>query len=296
MNKSVRKRGLGRGLEALLDKETLNENKPSSTQKVALEKLVPNPHQPRKTFDEAAIEMLADSIRRHGIIQPLAVRSIDGGNFEIIAGERRLRAAKLAKLPEVPVVVHEISNADSAIFALIENLQREDLNIIEKAKGIQSLIENFDLTHEACGQVLGQSRSAVSNTLRLLELSDEVQVAAVEKSIDMGHARALLGVEKAEQHELLQQVMLKGLSVRETENLVRDMLLSKTVAVVPPKPQMRKRNEIRQLEDKLSSYLKTKVNISQKNTGSGKITMAFGDEEMLKELMKRLGLGDWSGK
>lgn len=288
MSKNVRKRGLGRGLEALLDKETLNENKSATTQMVALAQLLPNPHQPRKTFDEAAIEVLADSIRQHGIIQPLAVRSADGGNYEIIAGERRFRAAKQAGLSEVPVVVHEVSDTDSAIFALIENLQREDLNVIEKAKGIQSLIENFNLTHEACGQVLGQSRSAVSNTLRLLELGEDVQAAVVDKSIDMGHARALLAVDKAEQYELLQQVVLKGLSVRETENLVRESQSIATASATST-PKARKGGEIKQLEAKLSECLKTKVSISQQAAGNGKITMTFSNEEMLKKLIGKLG-------
>lgn len=288
MSKNVKKRALGKGLESLLDEETLNENKLVTTQMVALGQLRPNPHQPRKTFDEAAIEALADSIRQHGIIQPLAVRSADDENYEIIAGERRFRAAQRAGLSEVPVVVHEVSDTDSAIFALIENLQREDLNVIEKAKGIQSLIENFNLTHEACGQVLGQSRSAVSNTLRLLELGEEVQAAVIDKSIDMGHARALLAVEKAEQYDLLQQIRLNGLSVRETEALVRDAQNGDDAST--SKPRHKKNAFIKQTETKLSEHLQTKVNISQQRSGNGKITLAYSDEEMLKKLIQRLGL------
>lgn len=282
-----RKKGLGSSpLAAVAGKKAIADKKTSTSQKVALENLVPNPHQPRKTFDEKNVEALADSIRKHGVIQPLAVRAGDGEQFEIIAGERRFRAAKLAGLTEVPVVVHEISDADSAIFALIENLQREDLNVIEKARGIQSLVDEFELTHAACGEVLGQSRSAISNTLRLLELSQEVQQALIDKSIDMGHARALLSLEQAEQYEVLQQIRLKGLSVRETEALVRSMQAPETQRAVRAKKSV----AVKQLETRLSEFLQTKVNISQQVGGNGKVTVVFSDEEMLEKLTQRLGL------
>lgn len=285
-----KKRGLGKGLESLLGSEAVADShvtsQTTSSQLVALNKLRPNPFQPRKVFDEMAIQALSDSIRQHGVIQPLAVRSITNGEYEIIAGERRFRAAKLAGLTEVPVVIHDVSDNDSAIFALIENIQREDLNVIEKARGIQSLIENFHLTHEACGQVLGQSRSAISNTLRLLDLSEVVQAAVVDKHIDMGHARALLGVEKAEQNELLQTIRLNGLSVRETEALVRD---SQPQKIATKKAQ--KSAEMKQLETRLSESLQTKVNISQQTAGHGKITVSFSDQAMLNKLIQRMGLG-----
>lgn len=281
-----KKRGLGKGLEALLGDDAINNTKqPVNTQTLLLEQLQPNPYQPRTAFDDVAIEALADSIRQHGIIQPLAVRSMDKDQYEIIAGERRFRAAKLAGLTEVPVVIHDVSDNDSAIFALIENLQREDLNAIEKAQGISQLIENFSLTHDACGKVLGLSRSAVSNTLRLLELSQVVQDALAEKVIDMGHARALLPLEHAEQYDILQKIRLNGLSVRETEELVRE------VATQAPRQQrQRKTPAVKQMEIRLSEQLQTKVNISQQKSGSGKITLVFSDEQMLEKLSKRLGL------
>ncbi len=292
----MKKRGLGKGLEALLGSETIaaHRDKSTQTQQVLLTQLHANPHQPRTVFDKKTIATLADSIRQHGIIQPLAVRPLPAASddaapqFEIIAGERRYRAAKFAGLTEVPVVVHDISDADSAAFALIENLQREDLNVIEKAHGMQRLIQTFALTHEACGKLLGQSRSAVSNTLRLLELSAPVQEALSNGSIDMGHARALLGVEQAVQYELLQQIRLNGLSVRETEALVRANLNGLAQQATPPR--RKKSDYVKQAEIKLSEQLETKVNISQQFAGNGKITLAFSDEEMLKRLAKKLGL------
>lgn len=282
-----KKRGLGIGLETLLGDSV--SAKPTSTQhslSIAIDKLIPNPYQPRKQFDPSAIETLTESIRQHGIIQPLAVRPAKDkdGYYEIIAGERRFRAAKAVGLQEVPVVIHEVSDADSAAFALIENLQREDLNVIEKANGIQQLIQEFSLTHEACGKLLGQSRSGISNTLRLLELNTEVQTAVIEGSIDMGHARALLPIDNAEQTYLLQQIRLNGLSVRETEELVRRYLNEETV----PKKRYRKTPQIRLVETQLSEQLGTKVNISQNALGTGKITLAFSDEEMLKKLAEKL--------
>ncbi len=277
----MKKRGLGKGLEALLG-DNLSENQIANVQVVALKALVPNPYQPRKVFDQAGIETLADSIRQHGVIQPLAVRAAKAGVFEIIAGERRCRAAKLAGLKEVPVVVHDVSDSDSAAFALIENLQREDLNVIEKAKGIAALIDNFKLTHEACGQVLGQSRSAITNTLRLLDLDDSVQQAVAEKTIDMGHARALLAVDKAEQQALLQKVRLNGLSVRETEALVKGQNDAPAKA-----PRHQKDRALKQVEAHLSEVLQAKVNISQQAAGNGKISVAFSDSEMLQRLIRR---------
>ena len=207
--------------------------------------------------------------------------------YEIIAGERRFRAAKLIKLKEIPITIHDINDHDSAAFALIENLQREDLNVIEKAMGIKKLIENFDITHEACGKILGQSRSAISNTLRLLDLSDIVQEAIADKDIEMGHARALLGVDKAKQYELLGQVRLQGLSVRETERLIQEQNL-KSIAKTPKRHQ--KSALLKQIEAQLSEHLKTKVNLSQRSNKSGKITLIFSNEDSLDKLIRRLGL------
>ncbi len=284
-----KKRGLGLGLGELLGDNVSTDTDMDNKSMVAIDSLVANPFQPRTVFDDKAIETLADSIRQHGIIQPLAVREIEKDGeirFEIIAGERRFRAAKLAELTEVPVVIHTIDDHDSAALALIENIQREDLNAIEKAKGIHRLVEDFNLTHSECGKILGQSRSAISNTLRLLELDETVQQAVIQKSIDMGHARALLSLEHSEQYELLQQIQLKGLSVRETEELVREAQNKQPKQTT----RYRKSKELKQTEIKLSEYLQTKVNISQQQGGAGKITLAFSDETTLEKLLQRLGL------
>lgn len=287
----MKKRGLGKGLGELLGENAFPENHTSDNQHLAaIEALLPNPFQPRREFDEQAIEALTDSIRQHGIIQPLAVREVqkDGKKqFEIIAGERRFRAAQRAGLSKVPVVIHDISDHDSAAFALIENLQREDLNAIEKAQGIQRLINDYALTHAACGKLLGQSRSAISNSLRLLELSDVVQQAVRHKTIDMGHARALLALEQAQQHDLLKQIQLNGLSVRETEALVKANQNKETSS---PTLRHKKSQTIKKTEIQLSEHFKTKVNISQQVSGAGKITLAFSDEDSLEKLLQRLGL------
>lgn len=288
-----KKRGLGKGLESLLGDNAMSH--PSANQQsqtVPINKLTPNPYQPRKQFDTSAIATLADSIRQHGIIQPLAARPNKDkpGYYEIIAGERRFRAAKEAGLTEVPVVIHDIDDADSAAFALIENLQREDLNVIEKAKGIQRLIKEFSLTHEACGKLLGQSRSGVSNILRLLELSSVVQEAVINHSIDMGHARALLAVDSPAQSHLLQQVRLNGLSVRETEALVKRYQGGSSES----KKRYKKNHHTRLIETQLSEHLGAKVNISQNELGAGKITLAFSDNDMLTRLFEKLS-NDFKG-
>lgn len=280
-----KKRGLGKGLEALLGSETLTAT-PAGIQTVLLTQLQPNPYQPRKTFDPESLATLVDSIRQHGIIQPLAVRKKQADEkYEIIAGERRFRAAQQAGLTELPVVIHDINDHDSATFALIENLQREDLNAIELAKGIKQLIDTFGLTHEACGKALGQSRTSISNMLRLLTLDHAVQSAVINQHIEMGHARALVGLEIAEQHEILEKIRLHGLSVRETENLVRDLKNNQQ-----PVTRHQKNKQVKQMEVLLSEHLQTKVNISQQKSGAGKITLAFSDEKTLMKLSQRLGV------
>lgn len=282
----TKKRGLGKGLEALLGHEVLTATQTTRIQTVLLEQLHPNPYQPRKNFDPDSLASLTDSIRQHGIIQPLAVRATQTPEqYEIIAGERRFRAAQQAGLVELPVVIHDINDHDSATFALIENLQREDLNAIDLAKGIKQLINAFGLTHEACGKALGQSRATISNTLRLLTLDETVQIAVVDQHIEMGHARALVGLDKAEQQEILEKIRLHGLSVRETESLVRHLKNGQQ-----PVTRHQKNKQVKKMEVLLSEHLQTKVNISQQKNGAGKITLAFSDEKTLMKLSQRLGL------
>jgi len=286
----MKKRGLGKGLEALLGEQCSQAITPSHSRLIDIDTLSPNRFQPRRQFDAKTIDALANSIRQHGIIQPLAVRAIASTDtheqFEIIAGERRLRAAKQAGFTEVPVIIHDIDDADSAAFALIENLQREDLNVIDKAQGIANLIAQLNLTHEACARLLGQSRSAVSNTLRLLELSEVVQTAVKDKRIDMGHARALLTLDKAEQHSLLAKIILNSLSVRETERLVSTFQQQQPQALVTVDKAIRK--QLRKQSDELSKHLNTAVKIMQNAQGSGKITLNFNDEKTRKQLIKKL--------
>ena len=225
---TARKKGLGRGLEALLGSASTSADVPSSNQAVPLARLIPGRYQPRRYIDPESLQELADSIRAQGMIQPIAVRPIPGGaehegevRFEIIAGERRYRAAQSLGLSEVPVVVHEVDDQAALAMALIENLQRKDLNAMEEAQGISRLIEEFGLTHEQAAQAVGRSRSATSNLLRLLQLPQAVQDAIRAGEIDAGHARVLVGLQPAHQRALLETIKAEGLSVREVESRAR---------------------------------------------------------------------------
>ncbi len=215
----IRPKGLGRGLDALLagaDEATRTE----ALQTLAIDRLKPGKYQPRTRMDDAALDELAASIREQGILQPILVRPVEGGRFEIIAGERRWRAAQRAGLKEVPALIKAVPDATALPLALIENIQREDLNPLEEAHGIARLVAEFGLTHDAAAKAVGRSRSAVSNLLRLRELAKPVQESMMRGEIDMGHARALLGLPAAQQVAAAARVVAQGLSVRETERLV----------------------------------------------------------------------------
>lgn len=281
----MKKRGLGKGLEALLKNDTLLEGAENTQQTIDIETVVANPFQPRKTFSVEALAELAASIRQHGIIQPLVVRQIGDSQYELIAGERRLRAAKEAGLNQVPVVIHNVSDEDSASFALIENIQREDLNVIEKARGIKKLSEDFSYTHEQCAKLLGQSRSSITNLLRLLELEDEVQQAVIAGRIDMGHARALLGVEGALQHSLLQQIGLHGLTVRETEALI-----NQHKAPRQKEKKNKKLNNNAMLASELTERLGVKASVRANQQGQQKVTLTFASEIAFREWLKQINL------
>ena len=217
----MKNRGLGRGLEALLGSDDNNmEQSNDQLKMISIEKLSAGKYQPRSIMDPEPLEELAESIKSQGIMQPILVRMLKENDYEIVAGERRWRAAKLAKLTEVPVLIKKISDSSALAMALIENIQREDLNIIEEAKGIKRLIDEFGMTHDAAAESLGKSRTAVSNILRLLNLSDYVQDALLNKKIEMGHARALLSLGTSEQAMICQKVISQKLSVREVEILV----------------------------------------------------------------------------
>ncbi len=298
-------KGLGRGLEALLGPKVPEPAQaadgalPSS---LALEQLVPGQYQPRTRMDEGALYELAESIRAQGIMQPILVRRLhegqDAGRYEIIAGERRFRAARLAGLAEVPVLVRDVPDEAAAAMALIENIQREDLNPLEEAQGLQRLTREFGLTHEQAAQAVGRSRSAASNLLRLLNLAQPVQTMLMAGDLDMGHARALLALERAAQITASQQIAARKLSVREAEALVKR--LGSDAAAAPQQQSARapdnKPRDLRRLEEELSDLLAAEVEIRvkkrQRRAGrsdeSGELAIQFGSLDALQGLIERL--------
>ena len=291
-------KGLGRGLEALLGPvatET-NQNATADAQPstLKLEQMVAGVYQPRKRMDEGALYELAESIKSQGVMQPILVRKTSGDQYEIIAGERRYRAARLAGLTEVPVLVRDVSDQNAAAMALIENMQREDLNPLEEAQGLQRLIREFGLTHEQAAQAVGRSRSAATNVLRLLNLAEPVQAMLAAGDIDMGHARALLSLDKAAQITAAHQINAKKLSVRDAENLVKK--LGADFSLVTQKPVKEKSRDIKRLEEELSDLLTAQVEIrikkqikkNGKTDQAGELSIAFGSIESLNGLIEKL--------
>jgi len=297
-------KGLHMGLDALLGPEadvaTTSEASalPSS---LALADLVPGMYQPRTRMDEGALYELAESIKAQGIMQPILVRRlVDGpnqGKYEIIAGERRFRASRLAGLDRVPVLVRDVPNEAAAAMALIENIQREDLNPLEEAHGLQRLIKEFGLTHETAAQAVGRSRSAASNLLRLLNLADPVQTMLMAGDIDMGHARALLALDRAAQITAGNQIAAKKLSVREAEALVKK--LSAEFALTPQKPKKEKSRDLKRVEEELSDLLMAQVDVHIKKRVKrngrveemGELVIQFGSLDELNGLIERLSPG-----
>jgi ParB family chromosome partitioning protein len=279
-------KGLGRGLEALLGADTAVPVAGGSTATVALTMLTPGRYQPRTQMDEGALAELADSIKVQGIMQPILVRPTAAGGYEIIAGERRFRAAAMAGLDEVPVLIRDVPDEHAAAMALIENIQREDLNPLEEAQGVHRLLTEFDLTHEQAAQAIGRSRSATSNLLRLLNLAKPVQTMLMAGDIDMGHARALLAVDAAAQIQLANQVVGKRLSVRETEKLV--VRMSRDFKLTSTKPRKGKSRDVARLEEELSDTLGTTVTIRVGAKNRGQLAIAFHDLDALDGLVVRL--------
>ncbi|HYF44088.1 MAG TPA: ParB/RepB/Spo0J family partition protein [Ramlibacter sp.] len=298
-------KGLGRGLEALLG-PTASESaaaeapaaNPGLPASLLLADMVPGMYQPRTRMDEGALYELAESIKSQGIMQPILVRKLaDGANagkYEIIAGERRFRAAKLAGLDSVPVLVRDVPNEAAAAMALIENIQREDLNPLEEAQGLSRLIRDFGLTHEQAAQAVGRSRSAASNLLRLLNLAEPVQTMLMAGDLDMGHARALLALDRAAQITAANQIAAKKLSVREAESLVKK--LGAEFALVSPKPKKEKSRDLRRVEEELSDLLTAEVEVRVKkrvkrngrSEEMGEVAIQFGSLEELNGLIDRL--------
>ena len=297
-------KGLGRGLEALLGPKVdesvaaqaaAAEGLPST---LPLSQMVAGMYQPRTRMDEGALYELAESIKAQGIMQPILVRQLhDGpnaGKYEIIAGERRSRAAKLAGLDTVPVLVRNVPNEAAAAMALIENIQREDLNPLEEAQGLQRLIKEFGLTHELAAQAVGRSRSAASNLLRLLNLAEPVQSMLMAGDIDMGHARALLALDRATQITAANQISAKKMSVREAESLVKK--LSAEFNLVPQKPKSEKSRDIKRIEEELSDLLTAQVEVRVKKRVKrhgrveelGELSIQFGSLDELNGLIDKL--------
>ena len=279
----MKNRGLGRGLEALLGSDDNNmEQSNDQLKMVSIEKLSAGKYQPRSIMDPEPLEELAESIKSQGIMQPILVRMLKENDYEIVAGERRWRAAKLAKLTEVPVLIKKISDSSALAMALIENIQREDLNIIEEAKGIKRLIDEFGMTHDAAAESLGKSRTAVSNILRLLNLSDYVQDALLNKKIEMGHARALLSLGTSEQAMICQKVISQKLSVREVEILVANQRKA------PKKIKTSDGADIKVLENDLSEILGMGIKILHNKSGKGTLKINYSNLDQFDMLLKKL--------
>jgi len=299
-------KGLGRGLEALLGPKVAEAASPEAQETernqtpttLALTELVPGVYQPRTRMDEGALYELAESIKAQGIMQPILVRKLaDGpnaGKYEIIAGERRFRASRLAGLDSVPVLVRDVPDESAAVMALIENIQREDLNPLEEAQGLQRLVKEFGHTHEQAAQAVGRSRSAASNLLRLLQLADPVQTMLMAGDLDMGHARALLVLDKATQITAGNQIAAKKMSVREAESLVKK--LGTEFSLAPQKPRQEKSRDVKRVEEELADLLMADVEVRVKKRvkrhgrleDMGEIAIQFGSLEELNGLIDKL--------
>jgi ParB family chromosome partitioning protein len=289
-------KGLGLGLEALLGpKASDGPPPPGAPTTLRLTQLQPGKYQPRTRMDEGSLYELAESIKSQGVMQPILVRPVNGGRYEIIAGERRMRAAKLAGLDELPVLVREVPDEAAAVMALIENIQREDLNPLEEAQGLQRLIDEFHLTHEQAAQAVGRSRSAASNLLRLLNLTAPVQQMLMAGDIDMGHARALLSLDAAQQILTANQIAAKKLSVRDAERLVTRALnagrQSPLLRVKKDKPRDIVRLE-ESLADTLTAAVEIRIHRKTKRGEQGEIAIAFGSLDELNGLLEKLGARD----
>ena len=284
---AAKKGGLGRGLDALFADNSVEENSSASAVKLSLNEIEPNKDQPRKTFDEKALSELADSIAQHGVIQPLLVRPMPDGSYQLVAGERRWRAARRAGLSEVPVVIREMSDSEMMELALIENLQREDLNPIEEAEGLQQLIHTYGLTQETAAARVGRSRPAIANALRLLSLPTPILELTRDGQISAGHARALLSLTEVENMvEIADQILKKEISVREVERLAKAAAKEKKQ---PENHPLRRDTFYDEVELALTNSLgrRIKVNLNKKEN-RGTIEIEFFDQNDLTDLSRLL--------
>jgi ParB family chromosome partitioning protein len=286
----IRPKGLGRGLDALLAGTDDDAREGDSLQTLAIDRLRPGRYQPRTKMDAESLAELALSIKEQGVMQPILVRPVDGGRFEIVAGERRWRAAQQAGLREIPALVKNVPDQSALAVALIENIQREDLNPIEEAKGLARLIDEFGLTHEAAAKAVGRSRSAVSNLLRLTALAPPVQEYVLAGSLEMGHARALLALPVEQQSGTAARICDGGLSVRETERLVQGLLN-------PARRAARRKNkpaydaDTARLENELADALGAVVHIEPGRQGAGRLVIRYSTLEQFEGIVERLGIG-----
>ncbi len=274
-------RGLGRGLDALLAGSGIDETDGDSLQNLAITQLQPGKYQPRTNMDQVALAELAESIKVQGIMQPILARPIDTDRFEIIAGERRWRAAQLAGLAEVPVLIRKVPDESALAMSLIENIQRENLNPLEEAMGIQRLINEFGMTHQTAGEALGNSRSTISNLLRLLNLSAPVQELMMQGKIDMGHGRALLPLAPVQQIKIANAIVQKQLSVRETEKLVNQ------IEHPLPKKVKKPDRDLLRLQEDVSERLGAQVAIKPKKNGQGNIVIHYTSLDQLDDILSK---------
>lgn len=296
---NMKRRGLGKGLDALLSTSSAanvrqqqadTHSQPAAhgeLQSLGLHELRPGKYQPRRDMSQVALEELATSIRQQGIIQPIIVRPIVEGGYEILAGERRWRAARMAGLSQVPCLIKDVADQEAMAIGLIENIQREDLNVIEESRALSRLIEEFGFTHLSVAEAVGKSRSAVSNLLRLAQLNDEVKQLVEHGSLEMGHARALLAITGEQQTELARLVAQKGLTVRETERLVKQSQSPKKVPLEQPRSLL-----MSQLEQEIGSKLGAKVEIKSTNKDKGKLVISYNSLNELDKITHFFGIND----
>lgn len=283
---ALKRNALGRGLDSLISMGDIRTEGSSAISEIDVDRIVPNPDQPRRTFDEATLEELAASIRELGVVQPLTLRMGDDGNYQIIAGERRWRAAQIAGLTSVPAYVRTVSDSEMTEMALIENIQREDLNAIEVALGFKKLIDTYNLTQERLSERLGKNRATIANHLRLLRLPAEIQLGLRDRKLDMGHARAILSVEDPKiQLKLYKMVIKEGLSVRAVEELGRKLAEGENLDK-PVKGRTDKSEDIRLLEKNFTDYFSMPVKVARSQNGKGSVTFKFSSDDELHQLVK----------
>ncbi len=278
---SVKKRGLGRGLDALLGSVSSSANDPpEELRELALDNLSPGRHQPRRNFEPEALQSLADSIRAQGVVQPIVAREAGGGRYEIVAGERRWRAARMAGLTTIPAVVRQMPDQAAMAIALVENIQRADLNALEEAEALKRLIDEVGLTHEQTAEAVGRSRAAVSNLLRLMDLDRDVQGLLRDNKLSLGHAKVLLALPTERQLPLARQIIEQQLSVRDTERLIEHQ---------PKKEPQRSRPQPAEQDAALTARLGLPVQLKKNSSGRGRIIVSFKSQAELDRLLARLG-------